>query len=280
MKPTKLYLITGFLGSGKTTLLNHVLSAFPESKTGVVVNEFGRVNIDADLIQRDKGLAIHEINNGSIFCCCRMEAFHQALVYMYALGLDRVLVEATGLADPANLGKIFNRVNAEIHGGYQFYGCYCLVDATHFIQMYKAIPVMERQIAYSNAVIINKCDLATRKDIESINKTVSLINPEANIYESTYGQIELLNGLFDIKNPTPSQNTPQYRPHTEVLFPRHLSKQGADDLFRDIGTKAYRAKGFATIEGQRCYIDIIGDTVTVKPFSLPGEDKIVLLMTK
>lgn len=276
-----LYLITGFLGTGKTTLLNHFLEGHPSHKIGVIVNEFGKESIDAHLIRPDTGITMHEINNGSIFCCCRTADFHQALVQLSSLDMDLVVVEATGLADPANLSDIFDGVNQETHDAYVFKGCYCLLDATHFLQMYAAIPVLEKQAAYSDCVIINKCDLADAADIEKIKDTVSAINPDASVHEASYGRIDMPDACYTIKTPAPSQNTPRDRPQTEIIPLDHaLTRQEADNLIQDIQKRAYRAKGFATIDGQKCYIDIVGGDYTVTPFPFSGDDKMVLLKIK
>lgn len=281
MKQIGLYLFTGFLGAGKTTMLNHFLKAHASSKIGVVVNEFGKENIDAELIRQDADITINEINNGSIFCCCKTADFREALTRLSSLDLDTVIVEATGLADPSNLKDIFADVSRDTGGAYTYKGGYCLVDAAHFLRMYEAIPVMERQVACSNCVIINKCDLADAETRQRIKETLSALNPDALVLESSYGRIQLPDIQYDLKTPAPSQNTPGSRPRTDFITLDHgLSRQEADELIQSAAKQAYRAKGFVTIDGQRHYIDIVDGVHTVQPFPFPGEDKIVLLMTK
>jgi len=281
MKTTGLYLITGFLGAGKTTLVNHFLAAHPASRVGVVVNEFGQENIDAELIRQDTDITINEINNGSIFCCCRMADFQEALVRLSALNLDTVVVEASGLADPSNLSDVFDDVNRETGDAYDYKGGYCLVDATHFLRMYGAIPVMERQVTCSNCVIINKCDIAHGEALQKIRETISVLNPDALVLESSYGRIELPDSVYDVQTPAPSHNTPGSRPRTDIITLDHpLTQTEADELISHVAESAYRAKGFVTIGSQRHYVDIVGGVHTVEPFPFPGEDKIVLLMMK
>ena len=84
---TDLILLTGFLGSGKTTLMRRLLMSYSDQKIGVIVNEFGRVNIDAKLV-REEGVEMAELSNGSIFCACLKDNFVNSLIQMSSRGLD------------------------------------------------------------------------------------------------------------------------------------------------------------------------------------------------
>ena len=96
----KLILLTGFLGTGKTTLLKQLLSEFKDEKIGVIVNEFGQINIDGTLVEKE-GVKMTELTNGSIFCACIKDNFVNSLIALSKEDISYFFIEASGLADPA-----------------------------------------------------------------------------------------------------------------------------------------------------------------------------------
>ena len=124
----EMYLITGFLGAGKTTFIKNILRAFQRQKTYLIINEFGKEGIDGALLQ-ELGSTISEINNGSIFCVCRLDKFEQSLDEAVRESPDIILVEASGLADPTNIRKIMAQ---DKYAAIDYRGGICLVDAPRF----------------------------------------------------------------------------------------------------------------------------------------------------
>ena len=102
----ELYLITGFLGAGKTTFLKNFARQFAGRRLRLIINEFGRAGVDGTLL-RELDAALDEISNGSIFCACRLDQFEAALEQAAADAPDVVLVEASGLADPTNVRRVW-----------------------------------------------------------------------------------------------------------------------------------------------------------------------------
>ena len=98
----ELILLTGFLGSGKTTLLQQLLREYEDKKIGVIVNDFGKINVDAKLVS-SSGIQMAELANGSIFCACIKDKFVDSLIEMSQRDLDYLFIEASGLADPSNM---------------------------------------------------------------------------------------------------------------------------------------------------------------------------------
>ena len=96
---SRLYLITGFLGAGKTTFLKQFMKQFSSERMHIIVNEFGK----------ELGIALDEINNGSIFCSCRLDKFENVLQQVLQEKPDVIIVEASGLSDPTNVKKILNQ---------------------------------------------------------------------------------------------------------------------------------------------------------------------------
>ena len=155
----KLYLITGFLGAGKTTFLHQFVRLFPEKRSAVVINEFGKQGVDGALLA-DLDIQMKEINNGSIFCACKIEQFEDALLRLQDEALDYIFVEASGLSDPTAVGTILGQ-RAKFPG-IEYAGAICLVDGARFMKVYQTARVCRMQLAISDMVIINKCDAASR----------------------------------------------------------------------------------------------------------------------
>src|SRR5699024_9086516 len=101
MEKKQLYVLTGFLGSGKTTFLTNILEKLDDKKIGIIQNEFGKLSVDGELINKN-GIEMTEISRGSIFCSCLKLSFVEALAEMGKMDLEYVFVESSGLADPSN----------------------------------------------------------------------------------------------------------------------------------------------------------------------------------
>ena len=132
---SRLYLITGFLGAGKTTFLKQFMKQFSSERMHIIVNEFGKEGIDGELLS-ELGIALDEINNGSIFCSCRLDKFENVLI----------IVEASGLSDPTNVKKILNQ--REKFPGLEYMGCVCLLDARQFPKVYETAVVVKNRFRY------------------------------------------------------------------------------------------------------------------------------------
>ncbi|MCL2337534.1 MAG: GTP-binding protein, partial [Firmicutes bacterium] len=172
---TRVILLIGFLGAGKTTLLTSLLESYSDHKIGVVVNEFGEVNVDAKLIKKD-GIEMAELSNGSVFCACIKDKFVDSLIELSLRGLEYLFIEASGLADPANMGEILAGIAHKTLSEYVLEGAICVVDACTFVELSELLPALENQVAYANAVIINKIDLASEEDIRDTEQAILSMN--------------------------------------------------------------------------------------------------------
>lgn len=184
---SRLYLITGFLGAGKTTFLKQFMQLFRESRMHIIVNEFGKEGIDGELM-RNLGIALDEINNGSIFCSCRLDKFEEILQKTLAQSPDVIIVEASGLSDPTNVKKILNQTDK--FSDVLYMGCICLVDAKQFLKVYETASVVKKQLNVSDLVLLNKVDLVSQEQILKVRETLGSQRPDLQIYETTYGQIQ------------------------------------------------------------------------------------------
>lgn len=276
----KIYLITGFLGAGKTTFINNLLSNYSK-KVAIIVNEFGEQGIDGALISQNEGIAIKEINNGSIFCCCKMIDFANALVDMSKLNVDTVFVEASGLADPTNLEDILTGTNSRCENEYSFAGSICIVDALNYAKLSTALPALISQVKHSDYILINKSDLGDDEAIEKLEEDLTKINNTAKIYKTSFAILpELPEEIMKLKSPSPSTNTPTTRPKTKVITPKPFNDKNLQKFIAKISRKAYRAKGFITQNGEKKYLDVVDGKYNLSPANKSNEDKVVLLSIK
>lgn len=200
-------LLTGFLGAGKTTLVNHILSNPASGKIAVIVNEFGDIGIDGDLITRTSEDML-ELSNGCI-CCSGKEDLIEALykLYMRKLGLvepkidfDRVLIETTGLADPTPLAQAFY-TDMSLSLTYRLDAIITMVDVKHVESQVGASSEARRQLAMADKIIFNKRDLVSDADYARAVSVVTAYNPSSPKVTADRGAVpidELIDlNLFD-----------------------------------------------------------------------------------
>ena len=183
--------ITGYLGSGKTTLLNHILTQQHGRKVAVIVNEFGEVGIDGQLIVQDSDEQLIEFNNGCLCCTVRGDLIETITKLRERAGeLDAILIETTGLADPAPVASTFF-VSEEVRSGTRLDAFVTVVDAINLEQNLEQSVEAQEQVAFADIVLINKIDLATDEAVARIERKVRSLNPLARIHRSAQGVIDL-----------------------------------------------------------------------------------------
>ena len=175
--------LTGFLGAGKTTLLNRILTENHGKRYAVIVNEFGEVGIDNDLIV-DAEEEIFEMNNGCIWCTVRGDLIRIIEGLMRRKGsFDGILVETTGLADPAPVAQTFF-VDEDVRRNTKLDAIVTVVDAKHLVDELETEHEAQEQVAFADIVIINKTDLVSREELLGVKSRIRAINPTAIIHEA------------------------------------------------------------------------------------------------
>ena len=171
--------LTGFLGAGKTTLLNHILTAEHGKKVAVIVNEFGEVGIDQQLvIGADE--EIFEMNNGCICCTVRGDLIRIIGNLMRRRNkFDHLLIETTGLADPGPVIQTFF-MDEDIHRQVQLDAVVTVVDAKHVQQHWGDREVLE-QIGFADVILLNKTDLVTPAELEELEAKIKHLNVLARV---------------------------------------------------------------------------------------------------
>lgn len=258
---SKLYLITGFLGAGKTTFLKNFIKELSEYRLHLIVNEFGKEGIDGQLL-RELGMAIDEINNGSIFCSCRLDKFEEVLQQALHKEPDIILVEASGLSNPTNVRKIL--AQSDKFQNVDYMGSICLVDARQFPKVYETATVVKKQIGISDVFILNKVDLVTPEQVEDVKRILFHHRPDLKVFETTFGVIHK-EWLDHIEKPNLVPEKPgiqnmditlrKYQIHIHDTF-TYYSFQKFIEMFME---DTYRIKGFVKLEGKTYLVDCVGN---------------------
>ncbi|KXV79546.1 cobalamin biosynthesis protein CobW, partial [Gluconobacter japonicus] len=182
--------LTGFLGAGKTTLLNHILTAEHGRKYAVVVNEFGELGVDNDLVV-DADEEVFEMNNGCICCTVRGDLIRILGGLLRRRGrFDGIIVETTGLADPAPVAQTFF-VDENIREKARLDAVVTVVDAFNVMQTLDESPEAVSQIAFADVIVLNKIDLADEERRKEIVARIRQINAVAEIHEAQHGGVKL-----------------------------------------------------------------------------------------
>ncbi len=278
--------LTGFLGAGKTTLLNRILSGSHGFKCAVIINEFGPVNIDHQLVV-GVDEEILELNNGCL--CCRMRGdLIKSLsdLLQRQKRFDYVLIETTGLADPGPVIQTFGA--RELAERLRLDGIVTVVDARHIEKELSEAPEASAQIAFADVILLNKTDLVSPAELQNIEKRIGKINAIARIHQTQQSEIDL-GKILNIKArqlgasfAMPEQPAEElYHEHdhdhahhhdhgehhdhhhahhderVKSLFlveerPLELKKVEAwlTDVIRTMGSNIYRSKGILHVKGQ------------------------------
>ena len=175
--------LTGFLGAGKTTLLNRILTEQHGRRYAVIVNEFGEQGIDNDLVV-DADEEVFEMNNGCICCTVRGDLIRILGGLMKrADQLDAIIVETTGLADPAPVAQTFF-VDQDVADRTKLDAIVTVADAVHLSTQLGEHHEAEEQIAFADVVLLNKIDLVDQSQIIGVKDRIRKINPYTKIIET------------------------------------------------------------------------------------------------
>ena len=263
--------VTGFLGSGKTTLVNYILSENHGKRIAVIENEFGEIGID-DALVIDAEEEIFEMNNGCICCTVRGDLIRILGTLMKRRDkFDYILVETTGLADPAPVAQTFF-VDEEIRAQLRLDAIVTVVDAKHL-----AIHLFEEkeegienealeQLAFADRVLINKIDLVNEEELLLVEKQIRSINAGASLVRTQMSKVDLdwvLNArAFELSRVL--EVDPQFLEESEHMHDQSITSVGIEVdgpvdlekindwlgwLLREKGTEIFRMKGILNIHG-------------------------------
>jgi len=182
--------LTGYLGAGKTTLLNRILTEEHGKRYAVIVNEFGEVGIDNELVV-GADEEIFEMNNGCICCTVRGDLIRILEGLMKRKGkFDAIIVETTGLADPAPVAQTFF-VDQDVQDAARLDAVVTVADAKWLAARLKDAPEAKNQIAFADVIILNKTDLVSKEELAEVRARIRAINPYARIHETVKANVPL-----------------------------------------------------------------------------------------
>jgi G3E family GTPase len=264
--------LTGFLGAGKTTLLNHVLTEQHGKRIAVIENEFGEVGID-DALVLDAEEEIFEMNNGCICCTVRGDLIRILGNLMRRKDrFDQVVIETTGLADPAPVAQTFF-MDDEMAAQLRLDAIVTVVDAKHLVAHLddeKPEGVENEaveQLAFADRVVLNKVDLADEAELAEVERRIREINALAPIVRTSHGKVDLDRildvGAFDLDRVL--ADDPEFLdPDAEHQHDQTVSSVGFEvageldldrlndwlgALLRDRGVDIFRSKGILAVRG-------------------------------
>ena len=186
--------LTGFLGAGKTTLLNRILTEYHGKKLAVIENEFGEVGVDHQLVIQSEE-ELFEMNNGCICCSVRGDLIRiLGRLLKRKDKLDGILIETTGLANPATVAQTFF-TDDEIKQSFKLDAIVTVVDAKHVAQHLDRDDESMKQVAFADVILLNKTDLVAPADLDALEARIKHINAVAKIHRTQNCDLSLDKGL-------------------------------------------------------------------------------------
>jgi G3E family GTPase len=182
--------LTGYLGAGKTTLLNRILTEPHGKRFAVIVNEFGEIGIDNDLVV-GADEEVFEMNNGCICCTVRGDLIRIIEGLMRRKGkFDAIIVETTGLADPAPVAQTFF-VDQDVSDKTRLDAVVTVADAKWLKDRLRDAPEAKNQIAFADVIVLNKADLVSAPELREIEMRIRALNPYATLHKTTRANVAI-----------------------------------------------------------------------------------------
>jgi len=269
---TPITIVTGFLGAGKTTLINRILTEGHGRRVAVVENEFGEVGIDGALVM-GADEEIFELNNGCVCCAVRGDLIRTVTALTSRrLPFDRIIIETSGLADPAPVIQTF-LVDHELMARCRLDAIVTVVDARHASTYLGPAPangdlgVALRQVAVADRVVVSKSDLVPPGESRAVERRLRSLNPSAELIRGSFGEVPL-GSILDVQDadlgvrawlaePTPSTDDHGHSDELSSIgieFAEELDGQRfliwLRTLVREHGASLLRTKGVVALAGQ------------------------------
>ncbi len=180
-------ILTGFLGSGKTTLLQKIIENNPDKKFGLIINEYGQVGIDGQLVE-GSGEEIVELSNGCMCCIVRSDLYTATQKLIHETKVNYIIIEASGLAESKPIADTFvmNNLNNQV----SLDSIVCVVDIDNFEHKNTDKKIALNQLKFSDIIILNKVEEHTKEEVSKIRATLQAANPEASILVNQKGDLK------------------------------------------------------------------------------------------
>lgn len=255
-------ILTGFLGAGKTTLLNYILQQQHGYKFAVIVNEIGEIGIDGQLVENAREEVV-QMNNGCVCCTVRKDLVKSVQGLIKRGGFDYILIETTGIADPAPVAQTFLNI-PQLQQYVQLDSILTVVDAEQIEKQMRDVETAREQIAMADFVLINKTDLVDEAHLQRIEARVAELNPHAQTFRTDHSRVNLKEVLdmaaFDVDRKLAVD--PKFldelntRHHHEIkscafTFDQPFGLERFEAFVQGLteNSKIFRSKGFISIAG-------------------------------
>ncbi|BFO06259.1 GTPase [Pseudomonas guariconensis] len=269
--PIPVTVLTGFLGAGKTTLLKHMLKAEHGMKIAVIENEFSEAGIDSQLLG-DEPVQVMTLANGCV--CCTIHTDLTKALYLLLerldageIAFDRLVIECTGLADPAPVAQTFF-IDEDLRERYLLDGIITLVDAAH-AEVHLTQAIAQAQVGFADRLLLSKTDLVEPEGVKALEQRLSRINGRAAIRVVEHGRIDLAELLdvrgFNLNTDLGANLKPALRPVLKPATPDRIStlvlrtdtpldidrlSDFMNELLESHGKQLLRYKGVLNIAGE------------------------------
>jgi len=255
-------ILTGFLGAGKTTLLNYILQQQHGYKFAVIVNEIGEISIDSQLVENAKD-EIVEMNNGCVCCTVRKDLVKSVQTLIRRGGFDYLLIETTGIADPAPVAQTFLNI-PQLQQYVQLDSIITVVDAEQIERQMIDVETAREQIAMADFLLLNKTDLVDEAQLARVEARIAELNPHAQTFRTNHSQVNLKEVLdmaaFDVDRKLAVDpkflDELNHRHHHEIAScaftfdqPFSVDRFEAFVANLSLNAKVFRSKGFISIAG-------------------------------
>lgn len=208
------------------------------------------------------GASLTEIDNGSIFCSCRLEQFEEVLRSALSEKPDVILVEASGLSDPTGANRLLGQ--REKFPGLTYAGAICLVDAARFHSVYASSGVCRRQLAAADLILINKTDLVSPEQVALVRAEVEAQRPGCPVHETSFGMLDpaWLSGLD--APPVAAPGTSRRR--LTLTVGQDCSPASLERFLSVFARDTRRIRGFVSLSGELYLADCVGPQVRLEPW--------------
>jgi G3E family GTPase len=260
-------LLTGFLGAGKTSLLNHLLGlhAVVGRRPALVINEFGTLGVDGHRVHAAE-LPKYEINSGSIFCACTQAQVLDALGRIAGLpDVDSVLVEATGVAETADLEAYFD--TARLFGRFAVRANVCLVDALNFTKLVAYVAAAQHQVLHADGLVLNKSDLVGAAELERLGRLLAAMNPRARQCVAMHGAApaDFFASLEHRRAGRVEAPAAAAFTAATLASPRPLNRERFQRAVQHLGPRLLRLKGHVDFGAGPRFVELAGDVLSEGP---------------
>lgn len=300
-------LLFGFLGSGKTTLAKHLLAQRGNAmKTAVIVNEFGEVGVDGDIL-RGQNIDVVELNSGCLCCTLRGSLMLAVEELRDKAGVERVIVEATGVAQPGELLETL--ADSSLEGGLDIGPVVTVVDVAKFPKLMSMLgDFYSDQIENADILVVNKTDLVTRTQLDEVAAELRELNPKAGLVFAEQGRVEpdllfekgaggvveearaamgaLVGHAHEVDDAAreAAHHDHEHDPHEDapaqsfvVAAPSNAERAQLEKFFASLPDNVWRAKGFMRIGGAPSLVQYSLGQLEITPAEAGSDASIVFI---